>query len=406
MFIKKIKNLKICSLNRTNIFTRKISNKRFYAKSPEYILPYANQSRINIYIFLSFIFGFSSGFMLYPMVDNIKDYFIGEEDDKDEKHTELTHEERFNSLADITNEDGEKFMTIETFIKSLIGNTDSLPSWIAIPRSSKGEFLVNKNVKQTPFVKLIQLADLNGDNIISKNEYIFFQTLLYSEKRIFQIAFNLFDSSGNGKIDFNEFINVVQSISNSKVDLKENGLSRILFGDRLNKEITYEDFEKFLISMKHELLKLEFTSRDKDGSGYISVEDFSELITNSKHFNSFHVPFFKKQLGLLKTKGYFRPTGRINFTIYEAFRVLSENLEDIESAMLLLQATNHPVNRELFTRSLNQVGKVTIPKNAIELIFAIFDDDGDGNINQEEFLKVFGKKGKNSSKGESEENDD
>jgi Ca2+-binding EF-hand superfamily protein len=206
----------------------------------------------------------------------------------------------------------------------------------------------------------------------------------------------MFDLDGSGTIDLNEFKHIINANKrDSKVKIENidtSGLVKHLFGPEGTKKLSFKDFLEFIDSFKEQLLLHEFLMYDVEGKNEISVEAFNELITRSVHLNSLNVPEFKRQLNLLKTRGFFKPSGRVNFETFKAFHIMSEHIEDLHLAMQLYASGGRELKKEDFTKILHKVLNVSFPPNVIDLVFALFDKNGDGNLSLKEFISVVQKR--------------
>ncbi len=64
------------------------------------------------------------------------------------------------------------------------------------------------------FARVMNIADPNGDGLISFSEYVFFTSLMSIPRKYFNVAFRIMDRNGDNKVDAEEFqrvMNVVQS---------------------------------------------------------------------------------------------------------------------------------------------------------------------------------------------------
>mmetsp|Transcript_10498 Transcript_10498/g.15347 ORF Transcript_10498/g.15347 Transcript_10498/m.15347 type:complete len:434 (-) Transcript_10498:32-1333(-) len=314
--------------------------------------------------------------------------------------------DRFSKFADTTNAKGEQAMTIPAFIQSLIKPRAEEPDWVAQPRAKDGSLLVDEALKESNLAKMLLLADQDGDGLICFEEFTFFMTLLSSNHRQFEIAFKVLDVNHSNTLSFDEFQHLIKYTSRSTSNLLkgDNKQMKEFFGEALDKEISFKEFETYIRKLKDEILRAEFMQHDPDQTNSITVESFSELMTDSVHFNSLRVPFFKRQLNLLKTKGYFRPSGRVDFDTYAAFHAISENIDDIATAIQIHTAGGNTLGPKQFKHALTSACSLHIPNKTIDLVYSIFDVDNNGSLDFDEFFKVMAHtKPKVSEKGDENE---
>ena len=141
-------------------------------------------------------------------------------------------------------------------------------------------------------------------------------------------------------------------------------------------------------SLKQEILRQEFNIRDVERKGLISIDSFSDLVTRSVHFNSIRISEFKTQLALLKTRGFFMPSGKVEFETFKAFHLISAHLDQISTAAKLYAASGNPLDKPAFERALRKVAGIEISERAVDLIFALFDKDQSGTLDFNEFAEA------------------
>jgi Ca2+-binding EF-hand superfamily protein len=362
-----------------------------------------NLSVVLVFSLFFFLIGLGAGLSTawnYPNA-NAGDGDEEEGDEEDKLNSNTSRDaflETFNSFAD-QEKDGEKYLTFEAFIRSLIMPRPNTPAWVAFPRKD-GELVVDKKLFEDPDLKaMFSFADANSDNMISFAEYDLFLTLLSLNPNQFKLAFKMFDIDGNGTIDINEFKQILQANRRKKdrdIDFKNNFVVQQFFGPNETNKVTLEDFVRFINKCKEVLQKLEFMQHDYEGRGQISIESFSELITNTSHFNTVrNIPEFKRQLNLLKTNGFFAPTGRVDFDTYKAFQHMSERINDIALALQLYTAPGRTVGKSDFVRALKNVGIWDVPPKVVDLVFALYDTDKNGELDWKEFATVLKQKNVN-----------
>lgn len=205
----------------------------------------------------------------------------------------------------------------------------------------------------------------------------------------------MFDSDGSGFIDkqeFYDFIRVNAATHNTKIldsDLEKNALVRHFFGENQNKTISFDQFYAFVKSLKTEILRQEFFLYDPKQEGLISIDDFANIINESGNFTSLSLPKFKEHLERLQGKGFFKSTkDKVDFETFEAIHRLSQNLENISSAIKLYSATGKPLTKGIVLHALQQVAGLSLNPRTVDVIFGIFDKDQSGTLEFAEFESV------------------
>jgi Ca2+-binding EF-hand superfamily protein len=90
----------------------------------------------------------------------------------------------------------------------------------------------------------------------------------------------------------------------------------------------------------------------------------------------------------LKTNGYLKPSGRINFETFTAFHVMSETSDEIGKALKLYAEGGRPVHKEDFHRAVTVTTGFNLKPKTVDLVYALFDENNDGNLEYKEFVGV------------------
>ncbi|KAF1328020.1 Calcium-binding atopy-related autoantigen-like protein, partial [Globisporangium splendens] len=180
------------------------------------------------------------------------------------------------------------------------------------------------------------LVDADGDGLISYAEYMFFNTLLAIPERQFELAFKMFDSDGNGRLDHREF---------KQYDLDG------------NKDLSPREFGMFLVS----------------------------------HVNQKEIGKWVERVEVLRDM-----KGQISEQEFMNFTELLEHLDELKVAIDLIMQ-EHGLNKEQFQRATKaalrgrQSEELVTPLQ-IDVLFALFDLDGDGHLSPKEFIEVMQKR--------------
>lgn len=151
---------------------------------------------------------------------------------------------------------------------------------------------------------LAGIVNTNKTGLISYAEFRAFEGLLCFPDALYKTAFHLFDTNGNGVISFgNRFILFFTSIlqySNrivldefvdfmKKTDLHKripfnmnSGFTELYFGKNKKRSINYSEFSQFLHDFHEEYAIEAFRRFDKDGSGFITLYDFHDIMMSIK----------------------------------------------------------------------------------------------------------------------------
>lgn len=278
---------------------------------------------------------------------------------------DISVKERYEKFADIdlNDDDQEKYgtekaMSHDAFIKSIISAKPNLPSWVAHPRVD-GVLVTSKNLTEEKDLReLLNHADENQDGIVHYDEYLFFLNVMSSKLGSMKIVFKLFDD----KLSSSQICKVL------RVDDK----FKTFFGESMR----YGEYAALVKKIKDLVLTQEFTQHDIEGKDLISVESFSELITHSIHFNSIGgLPEFKKKLNILKTNGYFAPSGKVDYPTFKAFHNMQAYSNDIGRLIKIYSDGGRVITRPDFKKAVKIITNVSLDDKVIDLVYALFEKD-------------------------------
>ncbi|KAM7360854.1 mitochondrial calcium uptake 3 isoform 4-T4 [Cochliomyia hominivorax] len=337
--------------------------------------------------------------------------------------------------------DGQLYMTPQDFLDSVV-EQEPRPR---LKRRILTDQEVAKIKDETPPLKKGSnqlFRTLRDKGIISYTEYLFLLSVLTKPKSGFRIAFNMFDTDGNQRVDKNEFLVILKILGGSfrSHDLDddtrrimerifsgawkdkrgktqtnddesehvkkdgddeneednyiddEEGLQRKhkvdttlqthLFGKKGNQDLYYEGFYKFMDNLQTEVLELEFTEFSK-GNKAITEVDFAKILLRYTYLDTDEYDSFLERL-LDRVKD----EQGITFDEFRDFCRFLNNLEDFAIAMRMYTLADRAISKEEFSRAVKICTGYTLSKHLIDTVFAIFDQDGDGLLSYKEFIAI------------------
>ncbi|XP_045454621.1 calcium uptake protein 3, mitochondrial [Melitaea cinxia] len=351
------------------------------------------------------------------------------------KSVKLTsRERRFIKFASVEH-GGQLYMTPQDFLESVVEQEPR-------PRL-KRRILTTKEIEQlrdqVPPLKKgspQMFRNMRDKGIISYTEYLFLLSILTKPASGFRIAFNMFDTDGNQRVDKNEFLVLLALVSPSALREKiqreeqpkkkpstmekifsfawkgkrgvavegdegrphdafvndEQGLQRRhsvdtllqihFFGKKGTNDLKFEGFRQFMENLQTEVLELEFHEFSK-GHETISEVDFAKILLRYTYLDTDEYDMY---LDRLLDRG--AVDRGISFEEFKTFCQFLNNLEDFTIAMRMYTLADHPISKEEFQRAVLICTGVAQSPQLVGTVFAIFDADGDGRLSYKEFIAI------------------
>ncbi|XP_035207068.1 calcium uptake protein 3, mitochondrial-like isoform X3 [Stegodyphus dumicola] len=320
--------------------------------------------------------------------------------DEDVQMSQLTQRERrFIKFASVEY-DGQLYMTPQDFLDS-VTDTDPRPRLKRKVLTKKELHSLYDSTPPRRKGSTNLFRSLHEKGIISYTEYLFLLSVLTKPQSGFRIAFNMFDTDGNQRVDKKEFL-VLEKIF-STVARKGNMLRRKdrsngdedddfdtvdttllihLFGKKGNEDLSYDDFYRFMDNLQTEVLELEFTEFSR-GMPTISEVDFARILLRYTlvHSSDYEAYIERVHERIPDEKG-------ISFAQFKAFCQFLNNLDDFSIAMRMFTFANRPISQEEFHRAVAICTGHSLDSNLVNAVFQIFDEDGDGQLSYKEFIAI------------------
>lgn len=300
--------------------------------------------------------------------------------------------------------DSEVYMTPQDFIRSITPN-EKQPENLGLD-----QFIVKRYDGKDFWQKIAQEREKFADEdsifyalgecgLISFSDYIFLTTVLSTPQRNFEIAFKMFDLNGDGEVDLEEF-EQVQSIIRSQTSmgmrhrdrsttgntLKTAGCSSALttyfFGEDLKGKLTISSFLEFQRRLQHDVLKLEF-ERNDPMDGRITERQFGGMLLAYSGVQSRKLKLMQKGL-----KKMFKDAQGITFEEVENFFTFLKNVNDVDTALSFYHMAGASIDKVTMRQVARTVAKVELSDHVCDVVFALFDCDGNGELSNKEFIAI------------------
>ncbi|XP_018418414.1 PREDICTED: calcium uptake protein 1, mitochondrial isoform X2 [Nanorana parkeri] len=312
---------------------------------------------------------------------------------------------RYFATLKVIHESGEHevFMTPQDFVRSITPN-EKQPENLGLD-----QFIIKRYDGKDFWQKISQEREKFADEdsifytlgecgLISFSDYIFLTTVLSTPQRNFEIAFKMFDLNGDGEVDMEEF-EQVQSIIRSQTSMGmrhrdrsttgntlktgfSSALTTYFFGADLKGKLTISNFLEFQRKLQHDVLKLEFERQDPV-DGHITERQFGSMLLAYSGVQS------KKLIQMLKQlKKRFKDGEGLTFEEVENFFTFLKNINDVDTALSFYHMAGASLDKVTMQQVARTVAKVELSDHVCDVVFALFDCDGNGELSNKEFIAI------------------
>uniref|UniRef100_A0A034VRK8 EF-hand domain-containing family member A2 n=1 Tax=Bactrocera dorsalis TaxID=27457 RepID=A0A034VRK8_BACDO len=348
-----------------------------------------------------------------------------------------SRERRFIKFASVEYR-GQLYMTPQDFLDSVV-EQEPRPRLKRRMLSDQDLQTIKDNTPPLKKGSKMLFRTLRDRGIVSYTEYLFLLSVLTKPISGFRIAFNMFDTDGNQRVEKDEFLVILRilggTFKQSKVDeetrklmesifsgvwkdkrrskddsdkkqLKDEPVKRAqddyiaddeglqrkhridttlqihLFGKKGNQDLNYDGFYKFMDNLQTEVLELEFNEFSK-GNVAITENDFAKILLRYTYLNTEEYDAYLERLmdRIKEERG-------ITFDEFRDFCRFLNNLEDFAIAMRMYTLADRAISQSEFSRAVKICTGFSLSKHLIDTVFAIFDDNGDGMLSYREFIAI------------------
>ncbi|XP_075508215.1 calcium uptake protein, mitochondrial isoform X2 [Primulina tabacum] len=285
-------------------------------------------------------------------------------------------EKVFAYFASVRASDGEIFMTPADLMRALVPVFPPSESHLVRDGHLRGERSPGE-LRCAPS-QFFMLFDTNNDGLISFKEEI--------DREEFKRVMILMRAHNRQGALHSNGIRAGQNLGGS---VENGGLVEYFFGPDGNRRLKHDKFVQFLRDLHDEMVKLEFAHYDFKLRGTISAKDFALSMVASADMKSLN-----KLLDRVDDLDNEPRLGNIRITPeeFKKFSELRRKLQPFSVALFSFGQINGLLMRKDLHRAAEQVCGICLTDNVIEIIFHVFDANGDGSLSSDEFVRVLQKR--------------
>ena len=144
-------------------------------------------------------------------------------------------------------------------------------------------------------------------------------------------------------------------------------------------------FLKFQKDLQEEILALEFRKNDENNSGKISEKDFADLLIA---YAGFQPKKRAKMLRRVRKTFDEEDSPGVDLTDYLNFYQVLYSINEIDTALQYYHIAGAPIERSTMKHVAKTVAHVELSDHLVDVVFTLFDTDGDGKLSNKEFVSV------------------
>eukprot|EP00903_Cladosiphon_okamuranus_P016220 g14967.t1 len=206
----------------------------------------------------------------------------------------------------------------------------------------------------------VAMVDIDGDGLISYEEYMLFRTLLSLPQRKLSIAFRMFDRDDSGAVDSHELASFMEVLKGETNVGKTEGVKRndgyvdvankLFFAGSASGKLTLEQFSMFVRLLQREALVMQFNHCDERGQGSLTATDFAKFLVTKVNTDR---KMYKEYLRIAESEAMSDLKVDISLEEFLAFQEVLQHLPEMEVAMKVSGcADGTGLDRQEFVRAV------------------------------------------------------
>mmetsp|Transcript_8911 Transcript_8911/g.32886 ORF Transcript_8911/g.32886 Transcript_8911/m.32886 type:complete len:640 (-) Transcript_8911:68-1987(-) len=245
---------------------------------------------------------------------------------------------------------------------------------------------------QTDTLRLLfSAADEDNSGYISFNEFKLLVKMFTTPETEMELAFKMMDTERTGSISKEQFKRIMsrRNVPGEHTALHFNFDCELVdrfFGKNGTTRLTYDQFAHFMRAIHEEMRRQQFQRLDKEGSGYISAQDFARCVTGL--VSDAAIPeHIRQNIGLLG-----KSTERVSYAEFDAFNRTVSNIEAITIALKSagMASLDGSIDRVAFAQAARAATGITLSPIEVGIIFKLFSKDGDdAKLTKQDYEEFF-----------------
>jgi len=243
-------------------------------------------------------------------------------------------------------------------------------------------------------------AGIAKNGLMSFNDYMFLCTVIGTNKKHWHILFKIFDENGDGDVDKGEFERVMKlarintSAGERHRDTGDNKVKTILaklsgitgyFFPNEDSKLTLSQFLQFHEKLKEEILKIQFEKeKQHKNDDKITKLSFAKMLLEYMESADTYKELERVKKVLVH---YNKKSDGVTFEqINKLYKVLA-CADDIEMSLDMHTSAKIELSKDTFKHIAWVVAEERIDDNTLDIMWAVFDEDGSGGLSNREFLR-------------------
>ncbi|KRX18004.1 putative serine/threonine-protein kinase, partial [Trichinella nelsoni] len=261
--------------------------------------------------------------------------------------------------------------------------------------------------RQTESVETVDFSSISEESLMSYADFIFaFNVLLTASAEKIAIAFKMFDYNNDGLLHYEEFNQMQLLVQNANMSKRgsdsslnaaysalepESIFAKIFFGPTLQRTVSFSDFLEFRQHFQEFILQLQFNehvhANETTTTTTVDAFGFAKLVL--LHSRVEREKLNQMMRRVQKHANNCRRNCRFSLQDYFHYFKLLNRLDELETALKICHLNGLTVDVEQFKRivGLFANSRQQHLDHIAEILFAIFDENGDGVLNSDEFCR-------------------